>query len=101
MILPVRISIGWDDTESLSNENNQQSHLCVVGYGQVAEFPSLPESSLASMETEQESIVTVFEQLSILQKSLWLPITTIYCPLHPILMNTNHSIIYNIVVPPP
>ena len=55
VVLPVRISIGWDDNESMAameNRNQTQTHLCVVGYGQIAEFPSLPESSALDMEQQ-------------------------------------------------
>jgi hypothetical protein len=50
--LPVRISVGWDDIESTSDVN-KQTHLCIVGYGQIAKFPSLPETSFASLEQHE------------------------------------------------
>eukprot|EP00970_Alexandrium_tamarense_P018266 scaffold13325_cov287-Alexandrium_tamarense.AAC.10 len=42
VVLPVRMSIGWDDDERISRKD---SYLCVVGYGQIAKFPSLPSGS--------------------------------------------------------
>ncbi|KAL7488390.1 hypothetical protein ACHAW6_013974 [Cyclotella cf. meneghiniana] len=57
VVLPVRISIGWDDNESmasLKNRNQTHTHLCVVGYGRIAEFPSLPESSELYMEQQDQ-----------------------------------------------
>ncbi|KAL3787579.1 hypothetical protein HJC23_000067 [Cyclotella cryptica] len=64
VVLPVRISIGWDDYEAMAameNRHHQQTHLCVVGYGQIAEFPSLPESSdlIREEQGDQKDIVNM------------------------------------------
>jgi hypothetical protein len=61
VIIPVRMSIGWDDIESMSGDN-KQTHLCIVGYGQIAEFPSLPETSFASLEQQVDTDNTQTKQ---------------------------------------
>ncbi|KAL9186891.1 hypothetical protein ACHAXT_010611 [Thalassiosira profunda] len=41
VVIPVRRSVGWDD----SGESAEGPHLCVVGYGKIAELPSLHSNS--------------------------------------------------------
>ena len=55
VVLPVRFSAGWDEYEATSGLNRTQTHLCLVGYGQIAEFPSLPESSFASLQQHDDN----------------------------------------------
>ncbi len=42
VVLPIRNCVGMDEDY---NENEQRSTYCIVGYGKIAEFPSLPSSS--------------------------------------------------------
>ena len=55
VVLPIRISVGWDEHERISGLQSTQTHLCIVGYGQIAEFPSLPESSFASLQQHPDN----------------------------------------------
>ena len=54
VVLPVRITVGLDEYSTSKDDKSQTTHFCIVGYGQIAEFPSLPETSFASLEQQQQ-----------------------------------------------
>lgn len=55
VVLPIRITVGLDENSTSEDNTSQTKHFCIVGYGQIAEFPSLPETSSASLEQQADN----------------------------------------------